>query len=329
MPIVAYALGILFTYSLGAMLHWRHVAWLGNVLPLVSLIAFVFVPESPTWLARKGYLADARQALRWLRCNERMAESELQDIAARFDRENLQKPKKTDWRLLTRPAALKPLTIINGVHVLIILSGTYLVVFYVVDIIRDIAIDVNTMHAAVYTACIRLVATVICAVLLYTVQRRTLLIGAALIAATSCLLLVLFVYVRSGVLVKTPLDTYVPAVCMLVYIAASTTFMMMPGVMIGELLPARIRGQVGGFLFCGFHVCFFFVAKWFPHFAHLVKTQGVFLLFGVSSLVTALFVAVLMPETKGRTLGQIEDYFQGDNWVWARRSKEAKKALLI
>lgn len=329
LPVVAYAFGILLTYSLGAVMHWRNVAWISIAIPCVTLTAIFFVPESPIWLVRKGRTEQAQRSLVWLRCDKHLAAAELADISNRFEAETTtqQTEQESFWSLISDMSAIKPLVIVNIFHVFTVLCGTYLMVFYVVDILKEIHLDIDMMHAAVYTATIRLVSTVACAILMYTHNRRTVLIGTSLIAAISCLFLVAFDYCRSDVLDKTPIDTYVPAVCILLYIATSSTLMIFPGVIISELLPARIRGKVSGMIVCLFYGMLFLVTKGFPYFVQMAKTQGVFLVFGLTCLVASIFVFAFLPETKGRTLGQIEDYFHGDNWIWANRSERSKREL--
>jgi Sugar (and other) transporter len=60
-PFVSYSSGILLVYALGSLLHWRMAAWCGLVLPMLSFMAILAAPESPTWLARKGYYDKARK----------------------------------------------------------------------------------------------------------------------------------------------------------------------------------------------------------------------------------------------------------------------------
>jgi Sugar (and other) transporter len=60
-PFVAYSSGILLVYALGSLLHWRLAAWCGLLLPMLSFMAILAAPESPTWLARKGYYDKARE----------------------------------------------------------------------------------------------------------------------------------------------------------------------------------------------------------------------------------------------------------------------------
>jgi len=66
-PFVAYSLGILLVFALGATLHWRIVAAIASIPAAISWIAFRFLPESPVFLVRKGRLDEAQKALDWLR----------------------------------------------------------------------------------------------------------------------------------------------------------------------------------------------------------------------------------------------------------------------
>ena len=60
-------LGILTTYSLGALLYWRFVSLLPPVLYLLLFLALWRVPESPLWLLSHRGTEDCRVALEWLR----------------------------------------------------------------------------------------------------------------------------------------------------------------------------------------------------------------------------------------------------------------------
>lgn len=201
-----------------------------------------------------------------------------------------------------------------------ILSGTYLIVFYAVDIISEFGTDVNSMTAAVYTAVTRLLFTVTACFMLYHLNRRTLSILSGFGSGLSTTILAIFTYSRLGQ-PKSSADTVVPAICILCYIAANTNFMIMPGVMVGELLPAQIRGRVAGYIFTGFNFFFFVVAKVFPYVSQRLKSHGVFMMFGIASFGASLVMYLFLPETKGKTLGEIEDYFQEKNWFWIARNK--------
>ena len=150
--------------------------------------------------------------------------------------------------------------------------------------------------------------------------RRLMVTLSGLGSGLSCVAIAAFMYIRAGE-PKTPLDTYVAATLILIYIGANTGFMTMPGIMIGELLPAKIRGQIAGYLFTIFNLLLFGVAKGFPYAKAALKTQGLFLMFGIASFAASLLLFLLLPETKGRSLHDIEDYFRQRNWLWMNRKR--------
>jgi MFS family permease len=64
---LSHSVGILLVYILGAFMEWRVVSGISAVLPMLSLVAFALLPESPVWLIRHNRIQEAEKALRWLR----------------------------------------------------------------------------------------------------------------------------------------------------------------------------------------------------------------------------------------------------------------------
>jgi hypothetical protein len=100
--------------------------------------------------------------------------------------------------------------------------------------------------------------------------------------------------------------------------------MLMPGIMVGELLPLRVR-HWSGMIFTAFNLMLFGITKLFPWLKFMIKTQGLFLMFGTSSLCAFVLFYWLLPETKDRTLNDIEDYYREKNWIWQKRVKNVDK----
>lgn len=130
-------------------------------------------------------------------------------------------------------------------------------------------------------------------------------------------------YVREGQ-PKMAADVIVAGVCLLIYISFNTSLMVMPGIMIGELFPAKIRGRTAGAVFAAMNVALFAFTKAFPLIHLSIKMKGVFMIFAVASFVVSIFMWLFQPETKGRSLEQIEDYFNENNWLWFKRDKSYK-----
>lgn len=328
-PYVAYSCGILLVYSLGTMLYWRTVAWCANILPLLSMVAMYCIPETPAWLLRNGHEQRALQALIFLRGSGICAQKELNEMKHRLEKERVMtKTNENIFKLCCQRVAIKPLFIVILFSLLQMFSGTFIVIFYAVDIVSEFGSGFDTKQAAIWTAAVRVVCCIIfCAILIF-VRRRRIMIISGLGSGLFCLALSVFMYCRVGQ-PKQQYDVLVAGSCLLGYIVFNTALMVMPGIMIGELFPARIRGRTAGGVFASMNVALFIFAKGFPALQAYLKMRGVFVVFAVSSFLLTIFMALFQPETKGRSLEHIEDYFNGDNWLWFRRDRGYKTVMLM
>lgn len=374
-PMVSYSLGIVCVYVLGAALPWRVVAWLGTGLPLLAFVALSLLPESPTWLVRRGKLPKARQAMRWLRGGAsaaKQADHELDQLVERLRAEggattekqesagDVEKtppqtppPRENCLRAFSQPSVYKPFLLVTTLNILQIFSGTYLVIFYAVDLIHKADPNMDQYLAAVLTAVVRLVFTAVACVLLSWTGRRPLALFSGTISGVAAVALGTVLYMRTPLpttetvvaaavtatlgeeaVTEMQLDMDIESAadsdpyagvimgCLLIYMAANTCgFFVLPLITIGELLPAKVRGLAGGYIFASFNIGLFAITKVFPSITAEIGPHGVFWIFGLASLAGTIFIYVALPETKGQSLAQIEDYFQGENFFWITRHK--------
>lgn len=288
---------------------------------------FFLCPQ--VWLVRKKLISQAESSLTWLRCNKVAVRTELSELIKRCEEQKaISGDNESIFKTCSRPSVLKPLVLINVFHLMMITSGTYLIIFYASGIIKDFGTEMDSSTAAVYTAVARLVFTITASILIYHLKRRTLSIVSGAGSCISTVALAIFSYIRSNE-TKTSLDTTVLAICVICYLAANTNFMVLPGVMVGELLPAHVRGRVAGYIFAAYNVMIFSVTKLYPYVSVHLKSHGVFMVFGLASFGAALVNYLLLPETKGKTLGEIEDYYQEKNWFWFARNKRRNDGKMV
>jgi len=88
-------------------------------------------------------------------------------------------------------------------------------------------------------------------------------------------------------------------------------FLVIPWVMIGEVYPVQVRGIIGGLTTMCAHSFIFMVVKTYPFLASSLTRHGTFILYGCISLFGTIYFYICLPETKNRTLQEIEDYFSG------------------
>lgn len=327
LTLVTYSIGILFVYFLGSFLYWRYVAWASISIPLIACVFMYFAPESPVWLTRHGHVQRASDALNWLRGSEEKGQKELQDLLSRFEKEKEETATVNEgfFKTISKLSTIKPLLIVNAFYVFQVFSGSYLVVFYAVDIIQDFESEqIDSMTAAVYTALIRMLFCLMYCFLVLKMHRRPLTIMSTGGSGVAAGVLAIYLYTKIDQ-PKTQIDVFISAMCILFYLGFNTGLLTLPGIMTGELLPAKVRSQVAGSIFCMFSLVLFGTAKVFPYLKEFLKVHGVFAMFSLSSFLCAFMCYWLLPETKTMTLGEIEDYFNEKNLLWSNRPNKNKE----
>ena len=96
----------------------------------------------------------------------------------------------------------------------------------------------------------------------------------------------------------------------LVFIAAFSMAMgPMPWIIISEIFPARIRGRAASVGVLTLWAAIFVVAQTFPMLKADVGLTVTYFIYSGCSFISCLFAALVLPETKGKTLEQIETYW--------------------
>lgn len=332
---LSHSIGILLVYILGAFMEWNVVSGISAVLPLLSLVAFILLPESPVWLVRHNKIEEAEKALWWLRGGGIQAKRELEQLVSRYRPEKVDGLMENGGELRTKstnsccqdcskPHILKPIIIVSLFYLIQVISGTYLVIFYAVDIItqagKSEGLGLDRFLAAVLTGAVRVLFMIVMCFLLMCMGRRSLVILAGSLQALSAFSVGMFLYMKNGINItdyEFPACKPVIIASILVYVATNTCgYFSMPGIAMGELLPAKIRGSVGGYILAGTYLGFFVTTKIFPWLCDLLEVHGVFGLFGITTAVGTFIMYLFLPESNGKSLLQIENYFWQPNVLW-------------
>lgn len=291
------------------------------VLPSLALIGLCFLPETPVWLLRHDQKTKACKTLEWLRGNEELARNELNENVVRIEQEKSSATandvqKTSNWHQFKRSSILKPLFIIVMFIILLNISGTYLIVYYALDIISQVGLEASKSSLSIYLSLIRLIVTIAFCFIFMRVQRRRFFLFAGIGSTLSTILLALFLQQRTAIDIAQQYDKCIVGSLLITYVSTNTGFMIAPGFLIGELLPARVRGQLAGYIYTFFGVATFVVVKVFPSLRAEVGIVGILYVFSLASLLTVALVYFMVPETKGKSLVEIERYFQNSGWIY-------------
>ena len=170
--------------------------------------------------------------------------------------------------------------------------------------------------ATVVIGVVQVVATIAACTMMDKLGRRKLLIIAGIGMALSCVTFGLYYNVSRANPASTESLGWLALASLIGYIVAfSLGWGPVPMLFMSEVLPARARGTASGATTLVNWGLAFIVTKFFASLQEAAGLDGSFLLFGVACLGAVVFVYQKVPETKGRSLEEIEQFFAGQSVV--------------
>ncbi len=278
--------------------NWRWMLGIETLPAVVYLLALSFVPESPRWLAMRGRDAEALEILG--RVAGAGAAGVLREVKDSIAAEA--KLGRASWRVLFHPSLRLVMVIGIGVGILQQITGINAVFFYAPMIFEKSGIGTNAafMQAAL-VGLVNLVFTVVAMAWIDRLGRRPLL-GLGLSGIAACMLLLAWGF-SAG-------DAVNPRLILFGILGFVASFAVSLGpvmwVLFSELFPNRVRGVAISFVGLVNSATAFLVTLVFPWQLQSMGSATTFLLYGLFALAGLAFVMRILPETKGRSLEELE-----------------------
>lgn len=170
--------------------------------------------------------------------------------------------------------------------------------------------------ATVVIGVVQVVATIIACAVMDSQGRRRMLIIAGLGMSVSCATLGFYYNMSRANSSSTESLGWLALASLIAYtVAFSLGWGPVPMLFMSEVLPARARGTASGAATLVNWGLAFFVTKFFASLQDSAGLDGSFWLFGVACLLAVVFVVRHVPETKGRSLEDIEQFFANRNII--------------
>jgi MFS family permease len=265
-------------------------------LPSIAFfLTLLFIPESPRWLMQKGRQQEAEHFLTQI-VGRQAAAGEIASIRAAISEESGDLLDPTFRKALIVAIVIALFSQFTGINT-IIYYGSIVFLEHVPHQTASTALWANVIIGA-----INFVATIAGMQLIDRAGRKSLLMSAFGGMALSLAAVAAAIHFQaSGAVVLIFVLTYVA--CFAVGVGTGTWVLM------AEICPTRVRGRAMSvatvFLWCGTLL----VTLTFLSLVTVFTAAGVFLLYAVISIAAFLFVWRGVPETKGRTLEEIEKFW--------------------
>lgn len=306
---VSASTGILTTYVLGYFLCWWKVAFISTVFSIFTLTSMHFMPESPPYLAKNDKKQESLASLMWFRRNNAIAQAELEKYEKHS--EDTAAASLTFKEKYLSQTTVKPFLILIGLFFLQESSGIYIILFYAVTFFKDANLGFDESLASITIGVMRLTMSLIGAILINKFTRKRLCI----ISSIGMALAMLTVGVYSRYYETNPQETRVfallPLVCVLINVFFSMVGMVpVPWIMTGELFPIHVRSIMSGIVICMAQIFIFTSVKIYPDLKKNLGFGGTVFIFFASSIIAIFYSKFVLPETKNKSLEEIEDYFK-------------------
>ncbi|WP_369901229.1 sugar porter family MFS transporter [Bacillus manliponensis] len=284
---------------------WRYMLVIASLPAIVLWFGMLTVPESPRWLASKGKFSDALRILKEIRDQNR-AEAELREIKENISQESGM--KQTTFRDLNVPWVRRILLIGIGIGVIQQITGVNSIMYYGTQILKESGFSTDAaLVGNIANGVISVLATFVGIWLLGKIGRRPMLI-IGLVGTTTALTLI---GILSLVLDGTAILPYAVLTMTVTFLAFQQGAVSpVTWLMLSEIFPLKLRGLgMGVTVFC-LWITNFFVGFSFPILLNAVGLSTTFFIFTVLGIGAIIFVNKFLPETKGKSLEQLESEFR-------------------
>lgn len=294
--------------------NWRLVSGISGIFTIISLIVLIPVPESPSWLIGKNRREKAEKSLRKVHGIKKGKPTplhileEISILTKNFTKSNTSNKTESSLSILKRPEVYKPLGIMITFFAFQQFSGIFVIIVYGAKFAIEAGVSIDPFLCTVFIGITRVVTTLLMGFLSDRFGRKP-------PAMVSGIGMAICMYALASCVWNPTKGTsydWVPGVLVIgFFFFATLGFLTLPFAMIAELFPQRFRGFGSGLTIFAGYTMSFVIIKLYPDMIELLGNGILFMFYGTVSLFGILFVYFILPETKGKSLQEIEEHFRG------------------
>lgn len=282
---------------------WRGMLGMETLPALLFFLIIFFIPESPRWLIVRNNTVRAKSILSKI-YNDKDEVSK--QIAA--TEHSLSNESKSDWKELLHPGIMKAVLIGVALAMLGQFMGVNAVLYYGPTIFENAGLSGG--DSLMYQVMVGLVNTLTTVLALFIIDRvgRKKLVYYGVSGMIVSLLLIGFYFMKGSDL---GISSIFLLIFFLIYVfSCAVSICAVIFVLLSEMYPTKIRGLAMSIAGLSLWIGTYLIGQLTPWLLENLTPAGTFFLFAVMCVPYILIVWRLVPETTGKTLEEIEDYWK-------------------
>jgi len=282
--------------------YWRGMLGCETIPDILFFLVIFFIPESPRWLIVRGKGQEASAIL------ERIYNSpEEATRQKKLTEDSIAGEVKSEWKALLEPGIFKAVLIGSAIAILGQFMGVNAVLYYGPQIFQDAGLSgSDSMFSQVLVGVVNMLTTVIALLIIDKVGRKKLVYW-GVSGMIFCLLMIGIYFVFSS-----SMPTWFLLVFFLLYVfCTAISISAVVFVLLSEMYPNRVRGIAMSIAGLALWVGTYLIGQLTPWMLETLTPAGTFFLFAAMCIPYMLIMWKLVPETTGKTLEEIEEYWTG------------------
>lgn len=299
--------GVLYSYTFGAFLTPMNYTIICSLVPLIFITLFGFQPETPLYYLKVNKFEKAKLALVQLRGTQEV-DRELNEI------ETTLKESRTSvgfFRAMSKKSSRKAIFISFALMFFQQFSGINAIIFYTGYIFKSSGVSFNENYASIVIGATQVIATFSSSLIVDKLGRKILLITSSLFMSLSIISLGVYVYLKSHQFIAEYVLAYLnflPILCLVLFIIAfSIGFGPIPWMISGEIFSPDIKSMASSMAGSFNWLLAFFITKYYFTISDTIGEEYTYIFFGVVTLLAIPFTYFIVPETKDKTISDIQD----------------------
>lgn len=280
--------------------YWRGMLGYETIPDLLFLAVIFFIPESPRWLITRHKDEKAKKILAGIYTSGDEVTRQMELTKASIAGET-----GSEWKTLLEPGIFKAVLIGCAIAILGQFMGVNAVLYYGPKIFSDAGLSgEGSMFSTVLVGTVNMLTTVIALLIIDKVGRKQLVYW-GVSGMIFCLLMIGLYFCLGGTLPTWFLLTF-----FLLYVfCTAISISAVVFVLLSEMYPNRVRGLAMSIAGLALWIGTYLIGQLTPWMLETLTPAGTFFLFAAMCVPYLLIMWRLVPETTGKTLEEIEEYW--------------------